>query len=108
MKINYRFMRMMVFFDLPTKTAEDRRNYRNFRKNLILNGFFMLQESVYCRMVMNAAAAGSVTAKIEGFKPPQGIVCVMMITEKQFAGISFITGKVKSDVITSDKSLVIL
>ena len=108
MKINYRFMRLMVFFDLPTKTAGNRRDYRKFRNNLISNGFFMLQESVYCRMVINEAMAKSVVAKIESFKPPQGMICAMIVTEKQFAGISFISGEYKSDVVTSDKSLVII
>ena len=31
----FRFMRMIVFFDLPTLTNEDKRNYRKFRKALI-------------------------------------------------------------------------
>ena len=101
-------MRLMVFFDLPTETSENRRNYRRFRKNLIANGFFMLQESVYCRMVINEAMAKSVVARIESFKPPQGMVCAMIITEKQFAGISFIVGDMKSDVVTTEQSLVIL
>ena len=104
----YRFMRLMVFFDLPTATSENRRNYRRFRKDLISNGFFMLQESVYCRMVINEAMAKSVVARIESFKPPQGMVCAMIITEKQFAGISFIVGDMKSDVVTTEQSLVIL
>ena len=101
-------MRLMVFFDSPTETSENRRNYRRFRKNLISNGFFMLQESVYCRMVINEAMAKSVVARIESFKPPQGMVCAMIITEKQFAGISFIVGDMKSDVVTTEQSLVIL
>ena len=101
-------MRLMVFFDLPTATSENRRNYRRFRKDLISNRFFMLQESVYCRMVINEAMAKSVVARIESFKPPQGMVCAMIITEKQFAGISFIVGDMKSDVVTTEQSLVIL
>ena len=44
-------MRILVFFDLPTLTNEDRRNYGMFRKALIKNGFIMLQESVYCKMM---------------------------------------------------------
>ena len=51
-------MRMMVFFDLPTETAEDRRNYRLFRKTLINNGFIMMQESVYCKLLINRTAEG--------------------------------------------------
>ena len=101
-------MRLMIFFDLPTITSENRRNYRKFRKNLISNGFFMLQESVYCRMVINEAMAKSTVAKIESFKPPTGMICAMIVTEKQFANITFISGESKSDVITTDKSLVII
>ena len=33
--MSYRFMRMLVMFDLPTETPEDRRAYRRFRKTLI-------------------------------------------------------------------------
>ena len=106
--MSYRFMRLMVFFDLQTTTSENRRNYRRFRKDLISNGFFMLQESVYCRMVINEAMAKSVVSRIESFKPPQGMVCAMIITEKQFSGISFIVGDMKSDVVTTEQSLVIL
>ena len=49
--MSYRFMRMLVFFDLPTETAEDRRNYNRFRKYLIKNGFIMMQESVYSSVI---------------------------------------------------------
>ncbi len=108
MKLSYRFMRMLVFFDLPTETPADRRNYRHFRRKLIENGFYMLQKSVYCRMLINAAMAQSVTAKIEKSKPPAGIICTLLVTEKQFASINFIVGETKNDVITTDNSLVIL
>ena len=33
--MSYRFMRMMIFFDLPTDTIKDRREYARFRKYLI-------------------------------------------------------------------------
>lgn len=38
-KMSYRFMRILVMFDLPTLTSEDLKMYRNFRKFLIKNGF---------------------------------------------------------------------
>ena len=49
--MSYRFMRILVMFDLPTETSEERRDYRKFRKNLIKNGFIMMQESVYVKPV---------------------------------------------------------
>lgn len=42
-------MRVLVFFDLPIVTSENKKAYRDFRKYLLKNGFLMLQESVYCK-----------------------------------------------------------
>ena len=44
----YRYMRVILFFDLPTVTAAERRTATLFRKSLLKDGFLMLQESVYC------------------------------------------------------------
>lgn len=101
-------MRMIVFFDLPTETDADRRQYRQFRRMLIKNGFMMMQESVYCRMVLNASVERSVTAVIEKNKPTHGLVQLLSVTEKQFASMVFITGEYHSDVIDSDERTVFL
>ena len=58
--MNYRYMRVIVFFDLPTETPDDKREYRNFRKFLIKKGFLMMQESVYCKLALNATVAESI------------------------------------------------
>lgn len=47
-------MRIIVFFDLPTLTSTQQKTYRDFRKFLIKNGFYMMQESVYCRIQTNS------------------------------------------------------
>ena len=101
-------MRIMVFFDLPTETAADRREYRTFRKLLIKNGFVMMQESVYCRMVLNGSVQKSVFDVIRKNKPKKGIVQILTVTEKQFASMAYITGASKTDVIDTDERLVIL
>ena len=43
----YDFMRLILFFDLPVVSKEDRRIYATFRKYLIKNGYIMMQTSVY-------------------------------------------------------------
>ncbi len=106
--MSYRFMRVLVFFDLPTETAENQRNYRKFRNMLIRNGFLMMQESVYCRMLLTPSAGRAVLDVIRKNRPPAGIVQVMTVTEKQFAGMEYITGTHYSEVIDSDERLVIL
>lgn len=104
--MSYRFMRMIVFFDLPTETASDRRNYRRFRKLLVQNGFLMLQESVYCKLLLNATAQKAMSQIIHQNKPPNGVVQLLTVTEKQFAKMEYIVGAFSSDVIDSDERLV--
>lgn len=99
-------MRMIVFFDLPTETASDRRNYRRFRKLLVRNGFLMMQESVYCKLLMNSAAQNTMCEVIRKNRPPSGIVQLLTITEKQFAKIEYIVGASSGDVLDTDERLV--
>lgn len=101
-------MRMLVFFDLPTESAEDRRNYAAFRKLLIKNGFLMMQESVYCKLLMNQTAGENVAAILRKRRPPKGIVQLLTITEKQFARMEFLTGELHSEVIDTDERMVVI
>ena len=106
--MSYRFMRLLVFFDLPTETAEDKRNYRHFRKLLIKNGFIMLQESVYCRMFITPTAEMSAMMIIRKNKPPAGVVQMLSVTEKQFAKMEYLVGEYSSEIIDNDERLIIL
>ena len=83
-------MRILVFFDLPTETATDRRVYSKFRKFLIKEGFIMMQESVYVKLVLNTSITNSVKEKVNKNKPPKGIIQMLVITEKQFHSMEYI------------------
>ena len=106
--MSYRFMRIIVFFDLPTITDKDKREYRQFRKLLIKNGFVMMQESAYTRMVLNQTVQKSVIELLKKNKPSGGMVQALVVTEKQFAGIENICGQFVSNVIDTDERLVII
>ena len=106
--MSYRFMRVIVFFDLPVVTAENRREYTRFRKYLIKSGFVMMQESVYCKMALNQTAVTNIVNSIRKNKPEEGLVQILTITERQFSKMEFVTGEYKSDVLQSDERLVIL
>lgn len=106
--MSYRFMRMLVFFDLPVETNEDRRNYRKFRKVLIKNGFIMLQESVYTKVMTTPSVENSVKNLIKSNKPPKGLVQTLTVTEKQFLKMDYVVGDSESEYIDSDDRLVIL
>lgn len=104
----FRFMRIIVFFDLPTETNEDKRNYRKFRKALIKDGFIMMQESVYTKLMTTPSVENSVKNMIHKNKPEKGIVQTLTVTEKQFSKMEFVVGEFKSDVIDSEERVVIL
>lgn len=101
-------MRILVFFDLPVLNLEQRRGYRSFRKFLIKDGFIMLQESVYCKMVLNESAAKAVVEQVKKNRPEDGLVQLLTVTEKQFSKMEYIVGEYKSEVLDSDQRLVIL
>ncbi|MCJ0602383.1 CRISPR-associated endonuclease Cas2, partial [Enterococcus cecorum] len=96
-------MRILVFFDLPVLSLEQRRDYRSFRKFLIKDGFIMLQESVYCKMVLNESAAKAVVEQVKRNRPEDGLVQLLTVTEKQFSKMEYIVGEYKSEVLDSDQ-----
>lgn len=101
-------MRMIVFFDLPSITSTDKRNYRKFRKFLIENGYLMMQESVYCKLLTNYGACQLEVDHIRRNKPPAGLVQCLQITEKQYASIKYICGEAKFDKVNTTDRVILL
>ena len=101
-------MRVLVLFDLPVTTAEGRREYTQFRKFLIKDGFMMMQESIYSKLAQNQLSANAIIERIKHNKPSHGLVQILTITEKQFSNIEMIVGEKKGDVISSSERIVIL
>ncbi|MCI9321267.1 MAG: CRISPR-associated endonuclease Cas2 [Lachnospiraceae bacterium] len=101
-------MRVMVMFDLPVGTGDQRREYARFRKFLIKSGFLMVQESVYCKLALNGTAATAIIENVRKNKPKEGLVQLLSITEKQYAKMEYIIGQANSNVLDTDERLVIL
>lgn len=106
--MSFRYMRVVVFFDLPTTNSKDLRIYRTFRKYLIKAGFLMMQESVYCKLAQNSVIADSIVENIKKNKPSQGIVQVLRVTEKQYSKMDFVVGERMDDIIDSTDRIIIL
>lgn len=103
-----RVMRTIVFFDLPNVYARDRRNYQLFRKYLNNEGFVMLQESVYSKLVLNSGQAQLLLNRIRSNAPKKGLIQVLTITERQYAEIVYIIGESHSKIINSEERLIVL
>ncbi len=96
-------MRMMIMFDLPTYSLQDMREYRRFRKFLIENGFIMMQESIYTKLLLNGTSATLMSKQVRKAVPKDGLVQMLVVTEKQFAGMELLTGELNSTYENSDK-----
>lgn len=97
---------MVLFFDLPSVTAKDKKEYRHFVKQLKEHGFFALQESVYSKMCANQTVADLTVADVKKFLPKEGCVMTLVITEKQFNSLQILLGSIETDVLFSDEKVV--
>lgn len=72
------------------------------------NGFAMIEESVYSRMVINGNARKAVEDIVRKNKPPKGIVALLTVTEKQFANMELIVGECESNVVSTTEQVVVV
>ena len=101
----YRFMWVVVLFDLPVDTAAARRDYAQFRKRLLKDGFTMLQYSVYARHSSSEENAQVHINRVQSFVPDDGEVRILTITDKQFERMRIFWGKIRKLPPTQPKQL---
>ena len=99
-------MRMILFFDLPSVTKKEIREYTKFVKLLKKEGFIRMQESVFSKLALNQSAVNSVMIELKKKLPPEGVISVLTITEKQFSSIEHILGGFETDVIMSESKVI--
>jgi CRISPR-associated protein Cas2 len=87
-----KFMRLLVFFDLPVTTREYKRVYVEFRRFLLQDGYDMVQWSVYGRMVNGADGAEKHLKRLHDHLPKEGSVRFLQISERQFAAMRLLVG----------------
>ena len=85
-------MWLMVMFDLPVVTVEEKRQYTRFRKYLLREGFLQLQFSVYARFSASRENAQKYYRYIQSAVPPGGRVRLLMVTDKQFGDMVSLYG----------------
>lgn len=99
-------MRMVVFFDLPVVTHKQIAEYRRFHKFLIKNGFVMMQESVYSKLVINRNSMMLVKKKVKDNLPENGNIQLLEITEKQYASIEYLRGESQKKILDTEDRVV--
>lgn len=87
-----RYMRILVFFDLPVKTKSERKAAAKFRKFLINDGYYMVQFSVYARICNGPDAIEKHRLRAKSNLPENGSIRMLVVTEKQYESIDILLG----------------
>jgi CRISPR-associated protein Cas2 len=88
-------MWVLVFFDLPTETKQDRKVYARFRKDILADGFQMFQFSIYLRHSSSRENAEVHIKRVKSILPSKGHVGIMCVTDKQFGMMEIFRGQEK-------------
>lgn len=103
-----RYMRIIVFFDLPTLTKSDRKNASRFRKFLVNDGYIMLQLSVYSRICKGQDDVDKHAKRLKSLIPKEGSVRLLTVTEKQYASMEILVGTQKKEEEIGEEQLLLL
>ena len=101
-------MRMILMFDMPTDTTDERKAYRKFRKFLISEGFIMHQYSIYSKLLLNNSANKAMIDRLQENNPKKGSITLLTVTEKQFSRMIYLNGERTTSVANSDSRLIFL
>ncbi|MBO4648737.1 MAG: CRISPR-associated endonuclease Cas2 [Lentisphaeria bacterium] len=100
-------MWLLVMFDLPTVTKEEKREYTRFRKYLLKEGFIQLQFSVYSKFCSSRENTVKYYRYIEVAVPPNGHVRLLMVTDKQFGEMVSLYGKTVQEIEKKPEQLLL-
>ncbi|MFC3927835.1 CRISPR-associated endonuclease Cas2 [Streptococcus caprae] len=106
--MSYRYMRMLLMFDMPVETADERKAYRKFRKFLLNEGFIMHQFSVYSKLLLNNTANNAMLGRLQENNPKKGHITLLTVTEKQFARMVYLHGDRDQSIANTDDRIVFL
>lgn len=86
-------MWLFAMFDLPVDEPALRKEYTQFRKTLLKEGFTMLQYSVYVHYVASEEAERVYRSRVRDALPNHGQVRVVALTDRQFEKMEVYVGK---------------
>ena len=93
-------MWVLIFFDLPTETSEERKIASKFRKEIMQDGFTMFQFSIYLRHCASRENAEVHIKRTKDKLPNKGHIGIMCVTDKQFGMMEIFYGKKEQEVQT--------
>lgn len=106
----YRFMWLMVLFDMPTSTKKEKKNYLRMRKRLINSGYSMMQYSIYVKSYHSYEASQHGKEKLKEYinlNNFMGNIRIVGFTDKQFSHMEVIVGEKSQDEEAQPKQLLL-
>lgn len=108
-----KYLYILVMFDLPVMTEEERRKATQFRNFLLKDGYIMLQFSIYARPILGEERYEKHMMRLKKVIPVKGHIMCLRVTDIQFKNMSVISNskvqRVKSkkggDIHTNQFSL---
>jgi len=82
-----KYMWMMVMFDLPTETKQERLAATKFRNALMDLGFAMSQYSVYTRFTGTRDNSRKFVEAVKRHNPKTGDINILFFTDAQFGEV---------------------
>lgn len=93
---------LIVAFDLPVLTTEQRKSATDFRKFLIDDGYQMIQYSVYARACVTFARQETHLSRVKQNLPEEGSVRAVFVTRAQWERSFVIQGSPASEAEAED------
>ncbi len=76
---------LIVCFDLPVGEKEEMRQATRFRKSLLEQGYFMLQNSIYVRSCVTYDKTDQHVRNLKMIAPLTGTITAFYITDRQWS-----------------------
>lgn len=106
----FRIMWLMLMFDLPTQTKKQKKRYHWFHKELEVEGYMMIQYSVYGKIFSSVESANLGKKRIKDFitkNVKNGNIRILMFTDRQFASMDIIIGEKSIEEDNEPKQLLL-
>ncbi len=103
-------MRLLIYFDLPVSTKVERKQAHDFRKNLLSEGFIMMQYSCYSRFCRNDAECSKYFSRVKKLsnRLVGGEIRILKITNRQYENMLVLVKEPKlSEVKISKNPLIV-
>ena len=104
---DYRKVRIILIFDLPSVEKADISTAQKFVKSLKKLGFNMLQYSTYVKSITNTPEYERIVQRVYQIIPKKGNIVILKLTDKQYNDMVFLNGeKNKYDCLVGSNNVV--